>query len=211
MGIKERREREREMRQQQILDAAKKVFSVKGFRSATMEDIAREAELSPGALYTYFNKKDDLFASLNIRVLEALIDRAEALRGRTDIGPAEKIPEMMEIYLDVYESEPLIFASLFNLQCGKDFWNLSDEIYTKINRLAETSCRATAGIIEDAIREKTLMDFHPMALTDIIWGLFSGLVLWDESKRLTNPRKEFLKETARLGARILLRGLQKQA
>lgn len=199
------------MRQQQILDAAKTVFSVKGFRSATMEDIAREAELSPGALYTYFNKKDDLYASLNIRVLEALIDRTEALRGRTDIGTAEKIPEMMEIYLEVYESEPLIFASLFNLQCSRNFWNLSDEIYTRINSLAETSCRATAGIIEDAVREKTLMDLHPMALTDIIWGLFSGLVLWDESKRLTDPRKDFLKQTARLGARILLRGLQRQA
>jgi AcrR family transcriptional regulator len=210
MGIKERREREREMRQQQILDAAKKVFSVKGFRAATMEDIAREAELSPGALYTYFNKKDDLYASLNIRLLEALIDRTEALRGRTDIGTAEKIPELMEMFLEVYDSEPLVFASLFNLQCGRDFWNLSEEIYNRINKLAETSCRITAGIIEEAIREKTVIEAHPMALTDIVWGLFSGLVLWDESKRLTDPRKDFLKQTARLGADIFLRGIRRQ-
>lgn len=210
MGVKERREREKEMRQQQILDAAKRVFSAKGFRSATMEDIAREAELSPGALYTYFNKKDDLYASLNIQVLEALIDGAEALRRRTDIGTAEKIPAIMDMFLEVYESEPLIFASLFNLQCGRDFWNLSDEIYTRINALTEESCRATSRIIEDAIREKAVMDAHPMALTDIVWGLFSGLVLWDESKRLSNPRKDFLKQTARLGMDIFLRGIRRQ-
>ncbi|MDJ0990367.1 MAG: helix-turn-helix domain-containing protein, partial [Desulfobacterales bacterium] len=34
--------------------AAKKVFSIKGFTKTTMEDIAREAELSPGTLYLYF-------------------------------------------------------------------------------------------------------------------------------------------------------------
>ncbi|MBW2283651.1 MAG: helix-turn-helix transcriptional regulator, partial [Deltaproteobacteria bacterium] len=67
MGIKERKEREKEMRQRQIITAAEKIFSAKGFRGATMEDIAREAELSPGALYTYYNKKDDLYASLNLR------------------------------------------------------------------------------------------------------------------------------------------------
>ena len=48
MGIQERKEREKERRRQQIMVAAKRVFSDKGFNKATMEDIAQEAELSPG-------------------------------------------------------------------------------------------------------------------------------------------------------------------
>ena len=40
MGIKERKEREKERRKQQITVAAKKVFSDKGFNRATMDDIA---------------------------------------------------------------------------------------------------------------------------------------------------------------------------
>jgi AcrR family transcriptional regulator len=47
MGIQERKERETERRRQQIMVAAKRVFSEKGFNKATMEDIAQEAELSP--------------------------------------------------------------------------------------------------------------------------------------------------------------------
>ena len=54
MGIKERKKREREMRRQQIMVAAKRVFTQKGYEKSTMEDIAREAELSPGTLYLYF-------------------------------------------------------------------------------------------------------------------------------------------------------------
>ena len=54
MGIQERKEKERERRRQQIMVAANRVFSDRGFSRATMEDIAREAELSPGTLYLVF-------------------------------------------------------------------------------------------------------------------------------------------------------------
>ena len=69
MGIQERKERERDRRRQQIMIAATRVFSEKDFNKATMEDIAKEAELSPGTLYLYFKNKDELFASLSLRIL----------------------------------------------------------------------------------------------------------------------------------------------
>ena len=56
MGIQERKEREKERRRQQIMVAAKRVFSNKGFNKATMEDIAQEAELSPGTLYPVLHR-----------------------------------------------------------------------------------------------------------------------------------------------------------
>jgi len=80
MGIEERKEREKQMRRQQIMDAAKKVFASKGFGGATMENIAEEAEFSPATLYLYFKNKDELFASLNLRMLQDLIRRMEHVR-----------------------------------------------------------------------------------------------------------------------------------
>ena len=72
MGIQERKERERERRRQQIIVAAKRVFSKNGFSRTTMEDIAKEAELSPGTLYLYFKNKEELYASLSLRILQYL-------------------------------------------------------------------------------------------------------------------------------------------
>ena len=60
MGIKERRQREREQRRTSIIEAAKKVFLEKGIQQTTMLDIAHEAELSKAALYLYFNSKEEL-------------------------------------------------------------------------------------------------------------------------------------------------------
>ena len=49
-----------EARRQSILDAATKVFSQKGIASATMAEIASEAGISPGAIYRYFENKEQL-------------------------------------------------------------------------------------------------------------------------------------------------------
>jgi AcrR family transcriptional regulator len=51
-------------RREHILDASERCFIAKGFRTATMDDICREAGISPGALYTYFASKEGLIAGL---------------------------------------------------------------------------------------------------------------------------------------------------
>ena len=53
-----------EARKQQILDAAAACFARKGFHQATMQDICREADLSPGAFYRYFDGKEDVIAAM---------------------------------------------------------------------------------------------------------------------------------------------------
>jgi AcrR family transcriptional regulator len=51
-------------RRENILDAAERCFMAKGFHTATMSDICREAGVSPGALYIYFTSKEALIAGL---------------------------------------------------------------------------------------------------------------------------------------------------
>ena len=49
-----------EARRQQIVDAACVCFARKGFHPTTMQEICRQAELSPGAVYRYFESKEDI-------------------------------------------------------------------------------------------------------------------------------------------------------
>jgi AcrR family transcriptional regulator len=53
-----------ERRRAQILDAALRCFAREGFHRTTMQDVVREAGLSPGALYRYFASKEDLIAAI---------------------------------------------------------------------------------------------------------------------------------------------------
>jgi AcrR family transcriptional regulator len=51
-------------RRRQIVEAANRCFARDGFHRTTMKDIFREADLSPGAVYTYFFGKDDLVRAI---------------------------------------------------------------------------------------------------------------------------------------------------
>ena len=51
-------------RRSQILRAARAVFIEKGFLAARVEDVAKRASLSKGAVYFYFSSKRDLFMAL---------------------------------------------------------------------------------------------------------------------------------------------------
>lgn len=49
-----------EARRRSILEAATRVFSEKGVEQATMAEVAAEAGISPGAIYRYFENKQEL-------------------------------------------------------------------------------------------------------------------------------------------------------
>ena len=65
-----RRQREKAMHRGEILDAAERVFSRRGFEQATMEGIAREAGFSTGALYNFFHNKDELCLQVLRKIAE---------------------------------------------------------------------------------------------------------------------------------------------
>jgi len=47
--------------EQDIVEAARKVFQEKGYKEATMRDIAAEANINMAMLHYYFRSKDNLF------------------------------------------------------------------------------------------------------------------------------------------------------
>jgi TetR/AcrR family transcriptional regulator, transcriptional repressor of aconitase len=53
-----------ERRRAEILAAALRCFAREGFHRTTMQDIVREARLSPGAIYRYFAAKEDIIAAI---------------------------------------------------------------------------------------------------------------------------------------------------
>lgn len=64
----------RAVREQQMLDAAVKVFSENGFREASMDSIAAEAQISKPMLYLYYGSKDELFSACIARESGRFID-----------------------------------------------------------------------------------------------------------------------------------------
>ncbi|MEJ2285307.1 MAG: TetR/AcrR family transcriptional regulator [Desulfobacterales bacterium] len=210
MGIQERKEREKERRRQQIMVAAKRVFSDKGFNKATMEDIAQEAELSPGTLYLYFKNKEELYASLSLRILQYLLIRVEHVNDDKEADPQEKLTALMDAMYDVYEFDPLIIINMFHLQSSETLRNLSPQLMEEIKTLSRKSLGSIAKIFEKGVEQGLFYDRHPVALADTFWAMFSGVVLWLTSKKLIDEQKDYLKQTLELAFEIFGRGIKKE-
>jgi len=210
MGIQERKQRERERRRQQIIVAAKRVFTEKGFNKATIEDIARNAELSPGTLYLYFKNKEELYASLSLRILQYLAIRVEHVKNETNLGPLEKLDALMNAMYDVYEFDPLILINMFHLQSSETLKNLSPALLDELNELTRKSIGTIAELFEDGIKKNIFPDQHPMALADIFWSMFSGVVLLETSKHALNEDNDFLKETLEIAFEIFSKGVTRK-
>src|SRR5208282_4901886 len=99
MSVQERHRRERLARGQAILTAAAKVFARHGLEGATIEMVAREAEVAVGTIYLYYSSRDDLYLNL-------IAERAEQLRARylgifaRRLEPLDELKAIASAYLD---------------------------------------------------------------------------------------------------------------
>lgn len=66
MSVADRKEREKQQRRNDIIDAAEKQF-FKDFDGVSMDDIARELELSKPTIYLYFKDKESLYFAVALR------------------------------------------------------------------------------------------------------------------------------------------------
>ena len=92
MGTLEKKIKIRQIRaaetRKRIILAAKKLITENGFENVSIEDIAKEAEVSTGSFYTYFKKKEDIIEELNQANFYRL---AEITNEMTDKGFDERL------------------------------------------------------------------------------------------------------------------------
>lgn len=73
-GVKRRQKRmPRAVREQQMLDAAVRTFGQRGYRAASMDEIAELAGVSKPLVYLYLNSKEELFSACIRREADALV------------------------------------------------------------------------------------------------------------------------------------------
>ena len=89
----------RAIREQQMLDSAIRVFSDLGYRSASMDAIAKNASISKPMLYLYYGSKEELFSACVVRESGRLIEHlTSAATGST--GPRGRLESVVQAFLE---------------------------------------------------------------------------------------------------------------
>lgn len=207
MGTSERRQRERGLRANQIQEAAQKVFLEKGFYAATIEHIAAEAELSIGTIYLYFKTKEELFASLNLKTIETYDQGLDKITADRTLSPEEKLRMAWALLRTVFCQSPLNIRALVQGQVQGSLQNISPGLLANLNRTGKSLLNKLAGILREGMDQGCFVRANPIALADIMWGSFTGVVTWEQAKHTTDKNKEFMNPTLDLALETLLRGI----
>ena len=77
---------QQEERRARILDAAERCFARTGFHRTTMQDICKDAGISPGALYIWFSSKEALIAGISARNRDEVLASFSALADSQDFA-----------------------------------------------------------------------------------------------------------------------------
>lgn len=99
-------------RRERILDAAELCFARAGFHRCTMQDICREAGISPGALYVYFASKEDLIAGIVER------DRAKLASELAELSSAPDLLDALAKLGEHYAVERPHYKSVLGIEIG---------------------------------------------------------------------------------------------
>ena len=112
MSVRERKERERIARRETILGATAQVFAEHGVDGATIEMVARQAEVAVVTIYLYFFSRDDLFVSLMAERIGKLRARYQEIRAR-GLEPLDELRAIGNVYFNyLRESRGLFLAQL---------------------------------------------------------------------------------------------------
>lgn len=110
-----RREQQRQEKRRAILGAAARLFAHREPDAVSMEEIAREADVATGTLYTYFPNKEELFAAAAQKMLLPIQPEVLALLSDGTRPPLERIREYLVLLHDHIEAHRTFFQTLSRL------------------------------------------------------------------------------------------------
>ena len=107
-----RRERKREKKRCEIVDAAEQLFFSQGYSNTTMDQIAEKSDLSKGAIYFYFKSKEEIFRYIILRTLSSFGTRINEAFEREESG-IMKLYESGKAIKDFFNEDRNHFEVLF--------------------------------------------------------------------------------------------------
>lgn len=166
----------KEATKRRILEASRRVFARRGYADASLDEIARECGMTKGAVYVYFESKEELFLAL-----EDLLQKpttadflAPILAARTSRDRLIKAGQL------VFENQAHLDRD--TLRVMYEFWTQAPRVKA-IERIYRNRYTGTQRFLASLFREGVKQgefrgDIDPDALSSMLMATIEGLCLY---------------------------------
>jgi AcrR family transcriptional regulator len=171
-NAQERKAQERQARRRRIQEAARTVFAERGYAGASIELIARAAQLSVGAIYLYFRSKEDLYVSL---VEDALtVFDVEMGQVRDQLETSQRLRETWNLLVRWAERDaegPRILRLLAQPAIRPQ---LSDEVVAAVSAGIARIQDHIGACVADGIHAGIYRQVNAREIADLAWSVLLG-------------------------------------
>ncbi|HEV7554077.1 MAG TPA: TetR/AcrR family transcriptional regulator [Kofleriaceae bacterium] len=171
-NAQERKAQERQARRRRIQEAARTVFSERGYAGASIELIARAAQLSVGAIYLYFRSKEDLYVSLVEDALTVFdVDMAQV---RENVEVSRRLHDTWSVLVRWAERDaegPRILRLLAQPAIRPQ---LSDEVVAAVSAGVARIQDHIGACVADGIHAGIYRQVNAREIADLAWSVLLG-------------------------------------
>ena len=188
-----------------ILEAAVDVISEKGFKSASMREIARCAEVGDATIYNYFPSKEKLLYGYCEYVQQQVMESLKAIDDFHEYSLHEQLQQLVDIELQTWLPAREFLQEVFKLTYYSPTAGLSHLAETKRLNVAMVKDMLEAAIEAEEIPDQPYQELLPR----LFWDYQSGvLAYWlkDDSADFANTT-QLVDKSMLIIANILQQGL----
>ncbi len=171
-NAQERKAQERQARRRRIQEAARTVFSERGYAGASIELIARAAQLSVGAIYLYFRSKEDLYVSLIEDTLTVFDVEMAQVREQTEVSG--RLRATWSILVRWAEKDPEGPRILRLLAQPAIRPQLSDEVVAAVSAGIGRVQDHIGASVADGIHAGIYRQVNAREIADLAWSVLLG-------------------------------------
>lgn len=171
-NAQERKAQERQARRRRIQEAARTVFAERGYAGASIELIARAAQLSVGAIYLYFRSKEDLYVSLVEDTLTVF--DVEMGQVRETVEVSKRLRQTWQILVSWAEKDaegPRILRLLAQPAVRPQ---LSDEVVAAVQAGIGRIQDHIGACVADGIHAGIYRQVNAREIADLAWSVLLG-------------------------------------
>ncbi|HEY6075087.1 MAG TPA: TetR/AcrR family transcriptional regulator [Anaerolineales bacterium] len=183
-----------------IMEAAVRLFSNRGYKTASVDDICKEAGVSKGAFYHHFETKQALFLALLDGWLKTIDNAIEAAKDQpapaTFLAMAEAFPYIFE---SAGDNLPMFLEFWLQASRDEEIWEASIAPYRRYHQ-------AFTELIQRGQEEGSFVNIDPALTSRMIVSMAMGLLL----QSLLDPEGAKWEQSAREITNLMLDNLLKK-
>ncbi|WP_321418374.1 TetR/AcrR family transcriptional regulator [uncultured Methanomethylovorans sp.] len=189
MGIVDRRQREKEQRKTEIIDAAESLFFSRSYEDVSMDEIAREVELNKATIYLYFKNKETLFATIVLRGIQILKEKYTECMEKQVPGIV-KVALMGQAYYQFSQEYPDYLRMIHFY--GSEHFSKENPCTAEIGKGYGTCRMILRDAIQEGIDDGTIrVDLDPFLTSMYLMISFMGILSMENKWKLVIEAEGF--------------------